>query len=29
MKNIELTLYTDEELYWAIYQQEQLNKQEK
>ncbi len=26
MKNIKLSLYTDEELYWAIHQHEQKSK---
>ncbi|MGJ9383671.1 MULTISPECIES: hypothetical protein [Salipaludibacillus] len=29
MENIELSLYTDEEVYWAIYQYEQNRKQTK
>lgn len=29
MKSIELSLYTDEELYWAIHQNEQKRKNKK
>lgn len=29
MNNIDLTTYTEEELYWAIYQKEQTEKEDK